>query len=531
MFGRVSASALVATTAMLVVCASASATTFCVPGYHAACPNSGGNVAQPDLQAAVETNGGDGVPDTVIVDAFTYGDPATLEPDGTDPLKIIGAGTDKTSITSSSNLNIYVMTQGFGERPLTLKDLSIVAPASFPDTGGAGLFIESGKLENVNIESKNLGLQTALNVAGETEYTGGRIFGSGGGVIGEAVRTYGSEPGRLTIDGVDIAGAQVGIYLTDPDQPVLFRNGRVLGTGAAASVQIFGGDLKFENSVVEAGSTVGFTMGSAVSDVTHLDVINSTVAAAGHPTVKAIAGAVTNAASQDSIRVNVSNSIIRGFDSTYNLSAPNSSPLGNAHISFDYSNFNLLGTRTGDGSTSIPASNINLDPLFSPSGDYSLSAGSPSIDAGDPLLTVPATDILGASRPADGNGDGIAVRDQGAYEFGSAVPCGGAAANCPAVDTTPPKVSKLKYKKPSGKKGASVSLTLSEAAKVQLTFKPVGKPKRTTLRLSKQSKAGASRIKIRKGKLKAGKYKLSVSATDAAGNKSESVVRKVKVGS
>ena len=132
---------------------------------------------------------------------------------------------------------------------------------------------------------------------------------------------------------------------------------------------------------------------------------------------------------------------------------------------------------------------------------------------------------------ADSIADGIAVRDQGAYEFGSAVPCGGAAANCPAVDTTPPKVSKLKYKKPSGKKGASVSLTLSEAAKVQLTFKPVGKPKRTTLRLSKQSKAGASRIKIRKGKLKAGKYKLSVSATDAAGNKSESVVRKVKVGS
>ena len=73
--------------------------------------------------------------------------------------------------------------------------------------------------------------------------------------------------------------------------------------------------------------------------------------------------------------------------------------------------------------------------------------------------------------------------------------------------------------------------TLSEAAKVQLTFKPTGKPKRKTFKLKKQSKAGKSVIKLKKGKLKAGKYRLSVTATDAAGNKSKSVVRKVKVGS
>ena len=523
MFGRVSASVLAATAALLVACGSASATTFCVPGYHAACPNSGGNVAQPDLQAAVETNGGDGVPDTVIVDAFTYVDPQTLEPDGTDPLKIIGAGTEKTVITSSSNLSVYVMTQGFGERPITLKDLSIVAPASFPDTGGAGLFLESGKLENVNIESRNVGLQIAFNVAGETDYTGGKVFASEGGSISTAVQTFGSEPGRLTLDGVDILGAQLGLYLTDADQPVVFRNGSLLGSASGASLQSFGGDLKYLNSVVEAGSSVGFTMNSAVSDVTHLDIVNTTVAAAGHPTAKAITGAVTNAANQDSIRVNVNSSIFRGFDSTFNLSAPNNSSLGDAFISFEYSNFNLLGTRTGDGSTSIPPSNINQDPLFSASGDYSLSAGSPSIDAGDPLLAEPANDILGALRPFDGNGDGEAVRDQGAYEFGS---------TGPAADTTPPKISKVKYKSAKGrKKGASVSLTLSEAAKVKLTFKPVGKPKRKTYRLSKQSKAGASVIKVRKSKLKAGKYKLTVSATDAAGNRSKSVVRKVKVGS
>lgn len=520
MYGKVSASALVATVAMLIVCAPASATTFCVPGYHAACPNSGGNVAQPNLQTAVETNGGDGVPDKVIVDAFTYVDDQTLEPDGSDPLTIVGAGPDKTVITSSSNLSIYVMTQGFGERPISLKDLSIVAPASFPDTGGAGLFLESGKLDNVNIESKNVGLQTGLNAAGKFEYNGGRIFSSEGGSISTGVQTYGTEPGQATLDGVDIVGAVIGLYLTDSDQPVVFENGRILGTMNGVSVQAAGGDLSVSNSVIEAGSAAGFTMGSAVSDITHLDITNSTVVSAGHPSVQAISGVVQNQPNRDSIRVRVNSSIFRDFDSTFNLSAPAASSLGDAYISFENSNFNLLGTRTGDGTTYVPVSNINQDPLFSTAGDYSLSAGSPSIDAGDPLLTEPVTDILGASRTVDGNGDGIAVRDQGAYEFS---PVG--------TDSTPPKLSKLKYKPAKGKKKATLSLTLSEAAVVRATFKPIGKKaKKKTYSFARQGKAGANSIKLKK-KIRTGKYRLSVTATDAAGNMSKAVVRRVKVGS
>ena len=42
--------------------------------------------------------------------------------------------------------------------------------------------------------------------------------------------------------------------------------------------------------------------------------------------------------------------------------------------------------------------------------------GSPAIDAGDAGV-CPPVDILGAPRPADGNGDGSAVCDLGAYEL------------------------------------------------------------------------------------------------------------------
>ena len=67
--------------------------------------------------------------------------------------------------------------------------------------------------------------------------------------------------------------------------------------------------------------------------------------------------------------------------------------------------------------------NIDADPLFMDpnNGNFRLQAGSPCIDAGDPNF-VPApgtTDLDGRKRVWDGDADGVAVVDMGAYEFGS----------------------------------------------------------------------------------------------------------------
>ncbi len=84
---------------------------------------------------------------------------------------------------------------------------------------------------------------------------------------------------------------------------------------------------------------------------------------------------------------------------------------------FTISYSNIEGGNAGQG-------NISQDPLFigtSPE-PYSLSFGSPCIDAGTPdpqWLSLPPWDILGNQRIWDGDGDGNATVDMGAYEYGA----------------------------------------------------------------------------------------------------------------
>ena len=61
--------------------------------------------------------------------------------------------------------------------------------------------------------------------------------------------------------------------------------------------------------------------------------------------------------------------------------------------------------------------NIDSNPLFEDSinGNLHLRIGSPAIDSGT-NTSCPATDLDGLPRPADGNGDNIAICDMGAYE-------------------------------------------------------------------------------------------------------------------
>ena len=63
--------------------------------------------------------------------------------------------------------------------------------------------------------------------------------------------------------------------------------------------------------------------------------------------------------------------------------------------------------------------NITHDPAFvgAEYGNYHLRPGSPCIDTGADVSAIIANDLDGNPRPLDGNRDGVAAFDMGAYEF------------------------------------------------------------------------------------------------------------------
>lgn len=86
-------------------------------------------------------------------------------------------------------------------------------------------------------------------------------------------------------------------------------------------------------------------------------------------------------------------------------------------------------------------------------------------------------------------------------------------------DTTRPKVTSVKAKR--GKKSVRVSFRLSEDAKVKATITRSGK--RIATLASKTLAEGAGSLVYKPKALVAGRYKLALVATDAAGNRSRAV--------
>jgi len=117
-------------------------------------------------------------------------------------------------------------------------------------------------------------------------------------------------------------------------------------------------------------------------------------------------GAMFNAST-----LRVANTIIAGSVAGGNC-AGNDFISGNRNIDTD-------GTCALDG----PSDQEGVDPLLGPLADnggasptHSIGGNSPAIDVGNASI-CPEVDQRGLPRPADGNGDGTAVCDIGAYEF------------------------------------------------------------------------------------------------------------------
>ncbi len=409
---------MVATTlGSLAFAAPAPATTFCVPSFHPACPNSGGRVAQASLATAMQTNGSDGIADTAVIDAVTITNPESILAAGEDPLTVRGAGPAATRVTLSSNINEVVLDLATGnDREIRVAELTIAIPESAPDDGGGGVQLKGDTLENVDIVSRNPGLligsPAIANWVGGGTFRGGEIRTEDGGDLSVGVGSTVAS-GEMVVAGAAIHDAAVGIDGSSQNATITVRRSEVTNP-AQVGVLVSRGALTIENSSITTNGHSALVATANSANPTSLTADHVTAVNSGIAPIFGVQSTVQPGQAGNA-NTTVSNSIVRGYASTF-LRAVGGGATGDANLTIRYSNAPATGTSSGDGTLDIDEENIDADPLFASATDFRLQAGSPSIDAADPASTL-TSDLAGAPRPVDGDDDGLARADQGAFEF------------------------------------------------------------------------------------------------------------------
>jgi hypothetical protein len=344
--------------------------------------------------------------------------------------EIRGAGADATVLTADPPTPAWSSKTVIGGYMSRLADLTVRLPSA--DTGALnsivyGADVYGGDVRRVRIDAE------------------GAVFGAGlNDGSGEAMTIRGGTVRDLKVD-FDLASDTRGLHVIGPvdledvdiTSPVALSSdpeaqpnpvtvtARRIWLRSDRPVTVTDGHLEISDAVLDARAMAPGTENAAAwavdgrFDPTSLTLDRVTMIGNGEPDSAALGVDGQGAVAATSIRAR--HLVATGFAHTLR----HANYGGDAAATIDYSNVDTsasaivhVGAPGGFTGTFGPG-NVGGDPqLLDPAGeDYRLTVGSPAIDiGGDDLLAGTATDLGANPRPTDGDGDGIALNDAGAFE-------------------------------------------------------------------------------------------------------------------
>ena len=313
-------------------------------------------------------------------------------------------------LTAGANLTRCTIAANTGESP---------AAGVYCNSTGTQSLIDCRIVDNLGIGLGVSGANTVMstncliarNQGGGIYVAGGTFTASGSAIlcnsasIGAGAYLVGSSS-VVRLNNCEIAGNTAstqcgGLYTSTAD--LIATNCRITGNtsaGEGGGIGCISAAARFANCVIadnrSARTGGGVWCSSASPVLTHCTLTGNTATSG--------AGALGGTGSPQ-----VTNCILWG-DGTPEIAFTSGTP------AVTYCDVQAGFTGTG---------NIAGAPLFALPGYYRVLPGSPCIDAGTntPAGGAPASDAEGRGRPQDGNADGSAVADIGAYEFTPAQPC------------------------------------------------------------------------------------------------------------
>jgi hypothetical protein len=520
--------AALASAAALTLPALADATTYCVakPDCTAAGGTDEPSIALALDAAATASPGQDrleiGPGDFTGPHGFVYNAKAG------EGIDIVGSGIGATRLLNSSAISAET-TLKLNVPGSSVSDLSIVAPTptgNVPIVWGLGT---SATIRRVDISGAHDFIGVQLN-------TGARLEDSS--VHGDATHSAVTATGDSTVSGSLVTSDGASISVTSGATVNLSRTKVDAHAGPVVSGTA---TLNISDSLVTTHGGPGFLTSFGLSTTLHASGV--TIVGDGSGSAGLLAG---EGGSAHNTHVTVSNTVIDGYG--HSIIANQAG--GGVDVKLSHSDFDGATVLATAGQVDTTDANLNVAPGFADPAarDFRLAAGSPLVDAGDPaaLQSPSQLDLGGVGRSLDGNGDGTAAPDIGAYETavpppppveepqpGTGTPPGGdpggdPGTGRPATQDAPPALGALKIGRrrlASGRR-TSFRFTLSEKGRVKIAIRRVGRvhATRSAGTLKRAAHAGRNRIAFRgrigRRALKPGRYVAIAQATDSAGQRS-----------